>query len=173
MIAELLDVADAKAAVNEVVQAEGMVVNPTIKPSIDRCIETYNRINTDRALAAMSLACHLYRLDNGDWPKSLDDLRTYMPGMPVDPWGDGSQTLGYVLIKGGLPDGSDRPLVYSRDGMKDGLFYRNDRPIYSFYRGDGSERPAHDQKQGGQFRDVARWAPAEGRHAAATTQPIE
>jgi hypothetical protein len=173
LIGQLLDEPDANAAVNDVLHAEGAAANPITKPSIDRFIETYNRVNAERHLAAMSLACHLYRFDNGDWPKSLDDLRAYMPGMPVDPWGDGTQTLGYVLIKGGLPDGSDRPLVYSRAGMKDGLFYRTDRPTYSFYNGDGSQGPGRNKKHGGQFRDVASWAPVEGRRPAATTQPIE
>ena len=32
-------------------------------------------------------------------------------GLPKDPWGDGKQNFGYVVIKGGLPNGSDRPLV--------------------------------------------------------------
>jgi hypothetical protein len=173
LIDEYLQQEDAAAAVNDVVQAEGTAVTAMSKPTIDRCILTYSRVNAERDLAAMSLACHLYRFDQNEWPKSLDDLRGYMPGMPVDPFGDGAQTLGYVLIKNGLPDGSDRPIVYSRGGMKDGLFYRNDRPAYSFYIGDGSHRPSRDQKQGGQFRDVANWAPAEGSHPAATTQPIE
>ena len=173
LIGELLQEADAKAAVNEVLQAEGSVVNPITKSSIDRCIETYNRINAERGLAAMSLACHLYRFDNGDWPKSLDDLRTYMPGMPIDPWGDGTQTLGYVLIKRGLPDGSDRPLVYSRAAMKDGLFYRNDWPNYSWYFGDGSHRPGAIKNKAD---NSATWPDGLRRkeeRPAATTQPLE
>jgi hypothetical protein len=101
------------------------------------------------------------------------ELRGYLPSMPIDPWGDGEQTLGYALIKECLPDGSDRPLVYSRCGMKDGLFFRIDQPEYSYYTGDGSHRNLSEQKQGGQFRDVASWAPVEGVRYTATTQPLE
>jgi hypothetical protein len=147
--------------------------NPITKPSIDRVIETTNRVNVERYMVAMSLACHLYRFDAGKWPKSLDDLANYLPEIPIDPFGDGKQTLGYVLIKGGLPDGSDRPLVYSRGGMKDGLFFRTDEPAYSYYNGIGSNKSGNKQKQGGQFRDVASWAPEEGTHPAPTTRPLE
>jgi hypothetical protein len=78
----------------------------------------------------------------------------------TDRWGDGTQPLGYVLVRGGLPDGGDRPLVYSRCRSKDGLMYRTDAPQYGFYTLDGSDRPSSEQKQAGQFRDVARWVPA-------------
>ncbi|MGD0464857.1 MAG: hypothetical protein ABSB74_20420 [Tepidisphaeraceae bacterium] len=173
LIGQLLMHPDAKTEVNDVLRAYGSQVGLIAKPTIDRCIETDNRVNAERGMAAMSIACHLYRFDTGNWPKSLDDLRGYLSDVPIDPWGDGTQTLGYALIKGGLPDGSDRPLVYSRCGMKDGLFFRNDEPAYSFYTGAGSHRPGREQKQGGQFRDVASWAPTEGSHPAAATQPLE
>jgi len=146
---------DAKTEVNEFVHAvetDGPLIS---KSSIAQFIETTNRANAECDMAAMSLACHLYRFDTKEWPKSLDDLRGYLPSIPIDPWGDGTQTLGYVLIKGGLPDGSDRPLVYSRCGMKDGLFFRTDQPAYSFYTSDGS------------------YTPAEGRQLVATTRPLE
>lgn len=171
-IAELLQQPDARTELNDVLHDEGSIY-PMNKPTVDRLIETCNRVNAECGLAAMSLACHLYKLDTGDWPKSLDDLRGYLPSVPIDPWGDGKPTLGYALVKGGLPDGSDRPLVYSRAGMRDGLFFRTDRPEYGFYFGDGSQRAASMQKQGGQFRDVARWVPVEGSHLGATTQPLD
>ena len=78
-----------------------------------------------------------------------------------------------TLIKAGLPDGSDRPLVYSLSGAKDGLFFRTNQPAYSFYTGDGSHKPESKQKQGGQFRDVASWALPEGTHNAPATRPLE
>ncbi len=179
LIGQLLAHRDAKAEVNDVLHDESEMfhtdsnANPILKPSIDRIIETSNRLNAERGLVAMSLACHLYRFDTGQWPKSLNDLNSYLPSVPTDPFGDGKQTLGYALIKGALPDGSDRPLVYSRAGMKDGLFFRIDVPAYSFYVGDGSQLPAQKQKQGGQFRDVAGWAPPEESHPIPTTQPLE
>jgi hypothetical protein len=172
LIAELLAREDAKTEVNVVLHEEGGAANNIIiKPVLDRIIETDSRVNTERDLAAMSMACHLYRFDKGSWPTSPDELKDYLPGLPIDPWGNGKQTLGYVLIEKGLPDGSDRPLVYSRCGMKDGLFFRVDEPKYSYYTGDGSKRPAALQKQGGQFRDVADWMPAKD-HPSATTQPL-
>jgi hypothetical protein len=103
----------------------------------------------------------------------LNDLTSYLPEIPIDPFGDGKQTIGYALIKRGLPDGSDRPLVYSRGHMKDGLFFRTDAPAYGYYIGDGSHKPARNQKEGGQFRDVASWAPEAGTHPAPTTRPLE
>jgi len=185
LIAQLLKHQGGKAEVDEFLRADepdfsGLVTHPDgsktdmkAKDWVERAGETGNRVYAECDMAAMSLACHLYRFDIGHWPKSLDDLHADLPSLPIDPWGDGKQTLGYVLIKGGLPDGSDRPLVYSRCRMKDGLFVRTDQPTYGFYTGDGSDRPAAQQKQGGQFRDVASWVPPEGYHPAATTQSLE
>jgi hypothetical protein len=162
----------AQVEMNNVGRAEQAVDKATIKMStVTDLIETANRVDTECEMTAMSLACHLYRVDTGGWPKSLTDLHGYLATVPIDPFGDGKQTLGYVLIKGGLPDGTDRPLVYSRLRSKDGLFILNDQPRYSFYNGDGSNLPEKAQKQGGQFRDVASWAPTPGRALAATTQP--
>jgi hypothetical protein len=172
LIGQLIKQRDAKTEVNEMLRDEGVKVSTINKPSIDGCIETDNRVNAERAMAAMSLACHLYHFDNGDWPKSLDDLRGYLPNVPVDPWGDGKQTLGYVLIKGDLPDGSDRPLVYDRCNSADGLFFRVDEPEYSFYNSDGSNLPPNKRKHGGQFRDVASWAPAAKVPGAPTTRAL-
>jgi hypothetical protein len=168
LISQLLKHPDAKTVVDIFRQDEPAVPQATI----DRVIETQNRVNAERDMAAISLACPLYRLDNGKWPKSLDDVKTYLPIIPIDPYGDGKQTIGYAMIKAGLPDGSDRPLVYSRGNMKDGLFFRLDEPEYGYYIGDGSARPPAEQKQGGEFRDVASWAPKEGANLAATTQPV-
>jgi hypothetical protein len=93
-------------------------------------------------------------------------------GLPIDPWGDGKQTFGYVLIKGGLPDGSDRPLAYDRCNSADGMFFRVDQPEYGFYNGDGSNLPPAQQKHGGQFWDVASWVPAAKVPGAPTTRPL-
>jgi RNA polymerase sigma factor (sigma-70 family) len=169
-IARLLDHPDAQVEFDQVMKGEpaGSAANPILKPSLDRTFETIRRVQAERDLAAMSLAAHVYQHEHGRWPENLDELASEMPRMPVDPWGDGKQTLGYVLIKGGLPDGADRPLVYSRDRSKDGLFFRTGRPHYGLYTGDGTDHP----KQGGQFRDVARWAPAQGGTPTPTTMPV-
>jgi hypothetical protein len=140
--------------------------------SRNRFIETLNRTNTERQFAGISLQCHVFRLDKGRWPNSLMELLRSPENIPIDPWGDGKQTLGYVLIKGGLPDGGDRPLLYSRELSKDGLFYWANRPTYSFYSNDGSDVPFDQQKHGGQFRDVAGWAPPAGTKSLPTTRPL-
>jgi len=125
-------------------------------------VEIVRRCEAEQKCAAISLACHLYRFDKGDWTPSLDQLiPAYLPSIPLDPCGDGGQTIGYALIPGGLPDGTDRPLLYFRADAGDGLFYRLDEPEYWFYDNDGSKRPSNLQKHGGQFRDVARWQPQE------------
>ncbi len=140
---------------------------------IARVAETFNRSNAERTMAAMSLACHLFCADRDRWPTSLDELlATYLPEAPPDPWGDGIQTFAYVLIKGGLPDGSDRPLVYCRCWSPDGLFFRIDAPQYGRYSQDGSTKPSIDMKHGGQFRDVAQWVPAPGHREGPTTRPL-
>ncbi len=164
---------NAAAETKIVVDAEeGLAKKPIEKSIVKKLIETANRVDFECDAAAMSLACHLYRFDTGSWPKSLADLRGCLPAVPIDPFGDGKQPMGYVVIKAGLPDGADRPLVYSRCNSKDGLFVLDDEPHYSFYSGDRF-LPADQQKQGGQFRDVAGWSPLPGKAPTATTRPIE
>jgi hypothetical protein len=172
MIAELLNVREVKAHLAEVLGPEGSDgwKDPNLK--MDRLIETMNRSNAERIFAAMTLACQAYRFENGSWPTSAEQLvPNYLPRLPVDPWGDGKQTYGYVLIKGGLPGSGDRPLVYSRCGAETGLAYRLDEPQYGYYVGDGTKE---GQKwRGGQFRDVARWEPAAIAPGAARTKALE
>jgi len=153
-------------------------LSPTGAPLMDKrssqlWLGTLAQENAERTFAAMSLACHIFRFENHRWPQRLDELvPAYLPRVPIDPWGDGKQTFGYVLAKGGSPDGSDRPLVYSRRQSRDGLFYRMDEPEYSLYTGDGSKLPAAQQKHGGQFRDIAPWTPDDSAKAGPTTRPL-
>jgi hypothetical protein len=174
-ITRLLDHPDAQAELDQSLKWEptSPATDARFKSSLNRVLVTIRRVQAERDMTAMALAAHVYQHEWGSWPESLEELKMELPQVPVDPWGDGKQTLGYVLIKGGLPNGLDRPLVYSRCNMKDGLFFRTDEPEYGFYNNDGSDRPASKQKQGGQFRDVASWAPAEGSQPEATTQPLE
>jgi hypothetical protein len=139
---------------------ESVVIAGTqVSAEASRALEQANRGDVERALVAMSLASHLFKREKGRWPANLDELATKMPGgVPVDPWGDGKQTLGYVLVKGVTPgEPAERPLVYSRCESRDGLFYRVDGPQFGFNVGDGSDRPTNQQKRGGQFRDVTNW----------------
>jgi hypothetical protein len=175
LIANMLDQRDPEKQLVEVLGPQGSPAwkDPTL--TIKRVIETMNRGNAERTFVAMSLACQLYRNDHGAWPASIRDLRPkYLPSIPIDPWGNGRETFGYVLIKGGLPDGSDRPLVYSRCGSQDGLAYRLDEPQYGFYQSDGSAR-AQGQKplQLGQFRDLARWEPNRIGGGQPRTAPLD
>jgi len=160
VIKELLDQRDPTEQMIEVLGPRNSPAwnGPDVRP--DLAIETINRCNADRTMAAISLAAHLYRFDHKSWPTSLDQLvPNYLPKAPIDPWGDGKQTYGYALIKSGLPDGNDRPLAYDRCRSKDGLLYGIDEPQYGFYQSDGSHLPPNQRKQGGQFRDIARWQP--------------
>ena len=109
---------------------------------------------TDRNLAAMALACRLYRFRNGRWPASLDELSALLPAKPTDVAGP----MGYALIKGRLPDGGDRPLVYSFAGVPKG-----DRPAYPTaepqfgYYVNNNQTPGKSRTTPGQFRDVTLW----------------
>jgi len=116
-----------------------------------RLLNTGHRSNTELSFAAMSLACRVFKFENHRWPISLDELvPIYLPHTIIDPWGDGKQTLGYVLIKRGLPDGSDRPLLYSRCESSKGLAFPSDRFEIGF---DGWSV----RNETGQFRDVLLW----------------
>jgi hypothetical protein len=174
LIARLLNrQRDPRKSLADAYRAEGAIDNPSYAASDKRFLESCNHINTEQSLAAMSLACHIFRFEKNRWPNSLDELiPNYLPKATIDPWGDGKQTLGYVLIKGGLPDGSDRPLVYSRCMSPDGLFYMLNEPQYGFYtHDDGSSRSWGQMKQGGQYRDVARWERV-ANYKGPTTRPL-
>jgi hypothetical protein len=147
---------------------------PDPSKEASRALETFRRCNGELTFAAMSLASHIFLLEKHRWPEMLDELvPAYMPRIPIDPWGNGKQTFGYTLVAGGLPDGADRPMIYSRAWSPDGLFYRTDQPEYGFYVGDSSNQSQAQQKHGGQFRDVAAWIPVPGPKKTATTQPLE
>ena len=155
-----------------------VALSPSGAPLMDKSLtnrvtDTFERVNAERTFAAISLGCQIFRFENHRWPQRLDTLvPDYLPRIPVDPWGDGKQTIEYVLVKGGLPGGSDRPLLYDRCESRDGLFYRTDKPLYSFYNEADFRLEAQRQKQGGQFRDVASWAPSETAKSEPTTRPL-
>jgi hypothetical protein len=173
LIAELLEQRDANQQMIELLGPKGSPEWSKPNQSPERILETINRCNAERTLAAMSLACHLYQFDKGAWPTSLEQLvPNYIAKVPLDPWGDGRQTFGYMLIKGGLPDGKDRPLVYDRCYSRDGMLYRIDEPQYGFYVSDGSNLPPIQRKQGGQFRDVTLWQPRQIPQGQPTVAPL-
>ena len=146
---------------------------PIFQSTHARIIETINRVQTERNLASMSLAAHVFQFKNGSWPANMQELKTILPHPARDPWGNGQQTLGYTLIPNGLPNNADRPLIYSRNHSKDGLFFRTDQPTYNYYNSiDPTNAPPDKKKQGGQFRDVAPWPTTETK-LPPTTRPLD
>jgi hypothetical protein len=117
----------------------------------DRLKVVLGRDRTERNLTAMSLACRLFRFQHKRWPASLDELSTLLPARPADVAGP----MGYALIKGGLPGGGDRPLVFSHIGVPAGgkPEYPTAEPLFSHYAVHVPGKLAP-----GQFRDVSLWA---------------
>jgi RNA polymerase sigma factor (sigma-70 family) len=172
LIAQLLDHPNPQSLVDKAKKGMGPAfpLMPDTFPS--RFLETSNRCDAEERLAAMSLASQLFKFEKGRWPNSLDELiPAYLPKAIVDPWGDGKQPFGYTLIEGGLPDGSDRPLVFSRCNSSDGLFYLVNKIHYGFTFDDGSDQPARLRKHGGEFRDVTHWQPIE-HYTGPATRPL-
>jgi hypothetical protein len=129
------------------------------------------RDDAERLSAAIILACHIYKFDHNSWPRSLTDLvPAELSRVPIDPTGDGIQKIGYAIIRHGLPDGSDRPLVYFPGNGKDSLFISVDGPKFEQYS-DGSNLPYDQQKRGGDFHDVTLWKPPD-HYFGPTTQPF-
>jgi hypothetical protein len=128
-----------------------------VNSSFGLAIEQDIRVRTERRLTAVSLAFRLYRVDHaGQFPPSLDALvPQYLPQVPVDPAAPDGRPLKYLLIKGGLPDGGDRPIVYSVG--TDGLDRTAEAgPI----RAGLPNQPQYDYGRGlDQWRDLTRWTP--------------
>jgi hypothetical protein len=126
-------------------------------PSTIRTIMVNMVTRADAHLAAASLAIQLYRADHaGAFPPSLDALvPAYLPHAPLDPMSPEGNPIRYVIARGALPGGADRPLVYSvgPDGGDDtattiGLKRLPTVPCYG------------TQKTADEWRDVSRWPPA-------------
>jgi hypothetical protein len=92
-------------------------------PAADRAISYDLNARADRRLSAAALAVRLYRVDHADqFPPSLEALvPAYLPFVPSDPFVTNGAPIRYVILPGALPDGRDRPLVYSvgSDGRDD------------------------------------------------------
>lgn len=92
------------------------MLSQTIMPSIVRSNQLHFRAMALRKMAGVALAIRLYELDRGHRPESLKDLiPDYLDALPIDPYGDGEQTFGY------LPNAM-WPRVYSLgpDGVDNG-----------------------------------------------------
>lgn len=123
-----------------------------------RFLNVDQRVRVEQRLAAVALAMRMYRVDHDEWPKSLDVLvPKYLPRVPQDPFAT-DKPIGYMLIKHGLPDGKDRPLIYS-------VGEAGDVDVEEKY---APPVPTYDWTRGSfQFRDLERWSPPP------STQPAE
>jgi hypothetical protein len=139
-------------------------------------------VRAEAHLAAASVAVQLYRADHaGAFPPSLGALvPAYLPHAPPDPMSPDGSPIRYVIARGALPGGGNRPLVYSvgPDGGDDtvdasGLTRLPSVPCY------GTQRTPDE------WRDVSRWLPVktpaqikaeadkEKEAEAAATQPAK
>jgi hypothetical protein len=90
--------------------AEFVGGNPTRRTLVQNA-----RVVAHRRMTAVSLAAQLYRAEHGGaWPESMEALvPRYLPALPQDPLAKDGGPLRYMLLKGALPGGGDRPVVYS------------------------------------------------------------
>lgn len=111
--------------------------------------------------AAVSLAAQLYRQDHqGRWPTSLNELTpAYLPVLPPDPFHEDGRPIGYTVLRGGLPDGGDRPLV-SFDAGETAEGAIDNEPMVEWKSRATSGSPRRTVHQ---YRDLARWMPKERR----------
>jgi hypothetical protein len=105
----------------------------------------------EKRAAAAALAMRLYRVDHNQWPASLEALvPAYLPAIPNDPMSPGNRPIGYVILRGALPGGGDRPLL---------VFNASDPAS----PGTPPAEPAfgwQSPRFSAQWRDLSRWAPA-------------
>ena len=94
------------------------VIPATVGSGINRVIDYDMRTRAERRLAAAVLAAQLYRADHaGELPPTLEALvPKYLPNLPTDPFPAGGQPIRYAVVRGALPGGGDRALVYSTGG---------------------------------------------------------
>lgn len=166
LIAMLLDgpsVDGLVATAREEMIEKNMMMGTDLEVNLEVVERTHRRVYGESVMAAMSVGAQMYRCEHRSWPNEAGELvPKYLAEIPLDPWGDGKERFGYVLVRGGLPgspDGGDRPMVYSREESQDGLFYVVNGPKYGFYFLQRSNGLGAEQKRGGQFRDLARWVP--------------
>jgi hypothetical protein len=82
--------------------------------------------STSEAFVAV-MAIHRWRLDKGDWPLSLDELRQggYLKAVPMDPWSDGPLIYrrmpdGFILYSVGVNFKDDGGTSIDKDGKAPG-----------------------------------------------------
>lgn len=125
-------------------------------PYVVRYCRTHFRSIAERRMTAVALAVRLYRIDHGKWPEKLADLApAYISEIPKDPFCNDGRTIGYRLMRGGLPDGTDRPLLYVEEGPDLPRTIRA-TPMYSWETDPG---PPPLKESFRQYRDLVRFVP--------------
>ena len=126
---------------------------------LSRYYETQFRVVCERRATAVSLAAQLYRADHGGWPQRLEAMvPEYLPAVPVDPYHTDRRALGYEILKGVLPGGGDRPLVYYDPGEDCAALLRNE-PMYQWQQWQPREIPGKRGRSVRQYRDLRRFEP--------------
>ena len=128
---------------------------------VARSLEQFHRESAERRMTAVMLAARLYRHDHGRWPDDAAALvPRYLDGVPADPFREDGGPLGYVVLRGALPDGGDRPLVYSDAGdvgsNPQGAI--GTEPMYGWQQ-DSHRAPGRPRRETRQYRDVSLWQP--------------
>jgi hypothetical protein len=78
----------------------------------------------------------------------------YINAIPPDPYRKDRGPLGYVVLRGALPDGGDRPLVYFEAGEPDeGVI--DTEPMISWQQ----DPRGSNRRQIRQYRDMSLWVP--------------
>jgi hypothetical protein len=115
-------------------------------------------------MTAVMLAARLYRQDHGRWPDDAAALVSrYLDAIPADPFREDGGPLGYVVLRGALPDGGDRPLVFSEAGSGGAPEALVDtEPMYGWQMNPrGPADPPRTEIR--QYRDVSLWRPTTRR----------
>jgi hypothetical protein len=154
LIKQLFTLDDPTTRAKDLIEHEKAVDEKyEVPPDLEQLNRFLRLDQMERNLTAMSLACQIVRFDKGHWPASLDELVAELPAAPADAWGP----MGYALVQHARPDGSHRPVVYSRYGVGETgtLFYPTGWPQFGYYNANGVK----NAPVAGQFRDVSLWAP--------------
>jgi hypothetical protein len=140
-----------------------------------RGIEQFHRGSAERRMTAVIVAARLYRQDHGRWPEDAAALvPKYLDAIPADPFREDGGPIGYVLKRGALPDGGDRPLVYSETGEIGGGDVIDTEPMYG-WQVDRNRAPGTPFREIRQYRDVSLWMPPRPRfslYPPASTQAV-
>ena len=133
----------------------------------DRYLEMRFRVSSERRMAATSLAVQLFRADQGRWPADLTELiPKYLPAVPLDPY-KVNDPIGYVVFRGALPDGRDRPMLFVRASETvDNDIGPFPEPTYSWENDRSTARRIIWQ-----YRDLSRFVPPPASTQAVDEQP--